>query len=106
MTTGLTKLFLAALLTLLIAVPALAGDGDAGSVKVINDTEFTLDIKMDGKKKFTLQPDAKQSVKGISPGLHTFNAVTPSGEVKFVKEMRLKAGQNLSWYLKLTNFEG
>ncbi len=105
MTHGLTQLFLAALLTLALALPALAGDSDSGTVKVINDTEFTLDIKMDGTKKFTLKPDGKQSVKGISPGLHTFTATTPSGEVKFSKEMRLKAGQNLSWYLKWTQVE-
>lgn len=88
------------------ATPARAGDGETGTVRVVNDTDFTLEIRMDGNRKTSLSPGTKQTLRGIPPGSHQFQAVTPQGSVKFEKTLRLQAGQTLSWILKWTRTEG
>ncbi len=95
-----------ALAALLLSVPAWAAGGDGGRVKVINDTDFTLEIRMDGKARFTLGPGDTQTIGDVAPGLHEFKAVTSGGDVKFTKSMKVSAGQTLSWYLKWTRAEG
>lgn len=91
--------------TLLVGgVPAVADE--TGTVRVVNDTDFTLEIRMDGTKKTTLSPGTKQTLRGIPPGSHRFQAVTDDGTIKFEKQLRLQAGQTLSWILKWTRAQG
>jgi hypothetical protein len=89
----------------LLALPALGAMAEPGGVTVVNDTEFTLEIRMDGSKQFVLQPGAKRTIEGIEPGAHSFQAVTSEGEVKFRKEMRVLAGRTMQWLLKWTHLE-
>ncbi len=89
---------------LCLAGPALAGD--AGTVVVINDSDFTLNIQVDGTARFTLRPGSRQAVEDLSPGVHQFKAITGEGQVKFSKDLRVSAGQKLSWYLKWARTEG
>jgi len=88
------------------ATPAQAGDPGTGTVRIVNDTDFKLEIRMDGTRKTTLSPGSKQTLRGIPPGSHQFQAVTPEGQVKFEKTLRLQANQTLSWILKWTRAEG
>jgi hypothetical protein len=91
---------------LTMAAPALAGEGDTGTVVVINESDFTLGIHVNGTSRFTLRPGARQAVEGLTPGVHSFKALTGEGQVKFSKDLRVAAGQKLSWYLKWSRSEG
>ena len=86
-----------------LLLPALSASAATGAVTVVNDTDFTLEIRMDGAKKCTLKPGAEQTLDAIPEGAHTFQAVTSEGEVKFRKEMRVVAGRTVSWILKWTH---
>ena len=91
---------------LTLATPALAGEGDTGTVVVINESDFTLNIQVDGTSRFTLRPGARQAAEGLTPGVHSFKAITSEGQVKFSKDLRVTAGQKLSWYLKWSRTQG
>ncbi|MDP7115144.1 MAG: hypothetical protein QGH45_24430, partial [Myxococcota bacterium] len=91
---------------LTVAAPALAGQGDTGTVVVINESDFTLNIQVDDTSRFTLRPGARQAVEGLTPGVHSFKAITGEGQVKFSKDLRVTAGQKLSWYLKWSRAQG
>ncbi len=102
---------LARTLLVLLAAMGIAGTAAAqgsggGTVVVINDSDFTLDIHVDGDKRFTLKPGTRRPVEGLSEGNHDFKAITADGTVKFRKELRVAAGQKLSWYLKWSRVEG
>lgn len=89
-----------------IAGPAAAQGSGSGTVMVINDSDFTLDIHVDGAKRFTLKPGTRRGAEGLSEGNHEFKALIADGTVKFKKELRVSAGQKLSWYLKWSRVEG
>ncbi len=93
-------------LVLGMALPALADGGGSGTVVVINESDFVLDIHVDGTKRFTLQTGTRRTVGDLSPGVHQFKALTQEGLIKFRKDMRVEAGQKLSWYLKWARSEG
>jgi len=97
------KTVVATLLVVLAFAPAIAARADTGAVTVINDTEFTLEIKMDGETRCTLKPGARQTIRDIPEGSHKFKAVSSDGEVKFDKAMTVIPGRTLSWYLKWTH---
>ena len=82
--------------------PALFARADNGGITVINDTEFTLDIRMDGQQQFTLKPGARKTIHDVAEGPHKLQALTSDGTVKFRKDMRVPAGRTVSWYLKWT----
>ena len=86
-----------------VFLPALSASAADGAITVINDTEFTLEIKVDGQTRCKLAPGAKKTLDAIPEGAHQLQAVTPDGDVKFSKEMRVIAGRTASWYLKWTH---
>jgi len=89
----------------LLLLPSLGAQAEPGGITVVNDTSFTLEIRMDGKKQFVLQPGARRTIDGIEPGAHSFQAVNPEGEVKFRKELRVISGRTLQWLLKWTRLQ-
>ena len=97
------KTLVATLLVVMAFAPALVARADSGAVTVINDTEFTLEIQLDGETKCTLKPGARETIRDIPEGPHKFKAVSSNGEQKFSKAMTVIPGRTLSWYLKWTH---
>ena len=97
------KTLVATVLVVMAFAPVLVARAETGAVTVINDTEFTLEIKMDGETKCTLAPGARQTIGDIAEGPHKFKAVSSNGEQKFSKAMTVIPGRTLSWYLKWTH---
>jgi len=83
--------------------PALSAWAGNGGITVINDTEFTLEIRMDGQTRFTLKPGTRKTIGDVPEGPHKLQALTSDGTVKFRKDMRVPAGRTVSWYLKWTH---
>ncbi len=86
-----------------VLLPALSAWAGTGAITVVNESDVSLTIYVDGTKKATLGSGQSKTIEGIPEGAHEFEARTSSGEVKFSKQMRIIAGRTGKWTLKHSN---